>query len=361
MPQPTTNVAAHLVWDCDFPHPDWPRIRASRDPNFPHECGHELSVAEEREWLTLLRAHLGGAYALRDNDRSFLLSEQPETAAIATLAYIEHAIVTLTDALEGNVEAPVVRKHVVLIFTEEDDYYSYISHFFPDGHYGLQGGACVQAGEVHIAINGIKANLEEVLAHEFVHDLLAHLRLPLWIEEGIAEVLPKYLLDRPTHVLPDAMWATLVQHWHWYGLAEFWSGQSFQRPDDLAYYSYKLGEALVRCMNAEDPQKFNHFLRDARRADSGESSCETHFGVSLIHFAQQVLGPGPWFPPEPLLDEDASPPAAVGFAPLSPERQGQVRVDPTIKLVESQPPEFIRPRLNAPSHLARTLPRSDSG
>jgi hypothetical protein len=272
---------------------------------------HDLSVAEEREWLTLLRIHLGGSYALRENERAFLLSEQPDTAATATLGYIERTIATLTDALEGNAQKHVVGKHVVLIFTEEDDYYSYISRFFPDGHYGLQGGACVQTGEIHIAINGIKPNLEEVLAHEFVHDLLVHLRLPLWIEEGIAEVLPKYVLDQAAHVLPNNMWASLVQHWHWYGLSDFWSGESFQRPDDLAYYSYKLGEALVRSMNAEEPRKFNNFLRGARRVDSGESSCQAHFGLSLIHFVQQVLGPGPWFPPERTLDQDALPPASA--------------------------------------------------
>jgi hypothetical protein len=294
----STDIASHLVWDCDFPHPDWACIRRGAN-EIPAELRHPIWAAQERAWLELLRDHLGGAYALHESSRTFLLTEQPGDQATATLDFLERALDLLVDALEGAADTSAVGKHVVLLFTEDDDYYSYVSHYFPDGHFGLVQGVCIRAHEVHIAVNGIRPNLHETLTHELVHDLLSHRALPLWLEEGIAQLLTRYALDRPHFDFAPHLQIQHGQHWHWHGLEPFWTGAAFSRPDDLQHLSYQLAELLARQINATDPRAFNAFLLDASPADAGEGACRRHFHVSLLHFVSQILGPGPWFAPNP--------------------------------------------------------------
>ena len=300
MNAPLIDVVAHLAWDCDFPHPDWPRIRSADPPDLPADLRNAVETARERAWLEYLRDHLGGRYTLHESPFTFLLTEQSDADAARTLAFIDRSIATLTDALEGAADSAFSGKHVVLLFTEDDDYYSYISHFFPDGTFGLMGGVCIRGGgEVHIAVNGLRPDLNTTLAHELVHDLLSQRPLPQWVEEGVAQLLTRYVVDSPPFDFTPDLQALNGQLWHWHGLETLWSGEAFSRPDDLQHVSYHLAELLVRLMNATNAAAFNKFLLHATAQDAGESACREHFHVSLIHFVTQILGAGPWFPPTP--------------------------------------------------------------
>jgi len=253
----------------------------------------------ERQWLGILRGGLGGGYEVHEGPRAFLLTDLEEPDARELLAFVERTVGILDDALEGNADQGVHGRHVVIVISEEDDYYSYVSHHFPDGHYGLTAGVCIRGGEIHVVVNGTGAELRRTLAHELGHDLLSTKSAPLWLEEGVVQVLTRYALDEPPlELMQDAMVAH-GQCWHWHGLAGFWDGSAFFRPDDVTARAYELAELLARGMNRLDAGKFDRFLATADREDAGESACRAVYGVSLLHFVGLVLGAGPWFVPEP--------------------------------------------------------------
>lgn len=84
-------------------------------------------------WLVTLARHLGGGYSVRESPRLFLLSEDENAAALARLEHLERVLDVIIDALEGigppGGALPV--KLAVLYFTDDDDYYAYISHYYP--------------------------------------------------------------------------------------------------------------------------------------------------------------------------------------------------------------------------------------
>jgi len=143
-------------------------------------------------------------------------------------------------------------------------------------------------------VNGTGDRLRHTLAHELGHDLLSQQQLPLWIEEGVVQVLTRYVLDEAELKLDDNGWTAQRHWWGWLGLDSFWNGAAFYRPDDTCLRAYQLAELLVRAMNRADAQAFNWFIAAANPSDSGESACHRAFGVSLLHFLIQVLGDGAW-------------------------------------------------------------------
>jgi hypothetical protein len=264
----------------------------------------DVTILQEREWLEILCKHLGGRYEIRESAQAMLLSEQPDEAATETLKLIAGMLDTLIDALEGAARIDHVGKEIVLLFTEEDDYYSYLAHFYPSsGHWGLSNGVCIREHEVHTVINGQKSSFKDVLAHELAHSVVTDLRLPRWLDEGVAQSLTRYVLKQGAFCIAPQRMIDHGRYWHWYGLEGFWSGQSFDRPDDLAALSYELAQLLVAGMNAHNPEAFNSVLREVNYHDAGESAVRAHFGVSLVHFVAQILGPGAWFAPAPILSE----------------------------------------------------------
>jgi hypothetical protein len=47
---------------------------------------------------------------------------------------------------------PLYGKRAVLAFNEQDDYYSYLSHFYREGHHGLSAGVFLSDGYRHVAL-----------------------------------------------------------------------------------------------------------------------------------------------------------------------------------------------------------------
>ena len=280
-----------------FPRPRWDALWQWVDEHVAEADRHEAACALERAWFDRLARHLGGAYAVAESDNFLLLSEPGMVEACKFLEMAETTLRFVEDALEDARQTGAFGKVPVIVFTEDDDFYDYLSQFFGEGNYGRFAGVCVREGDVHIALRCPEDWTRRTFAHELGHACLAHLSLPEWLEEGVVEVVTRRVVDEdPLHL--NAV--TRVRHyafWSWHGLTAFWSGTSFGRPDELQHLSYELAEALVRLLNAQDPARFNEFLLAADRADAGEAACGEFFGRSLVAVVAKLLGEGPWIPP----------------------------------------------------------------
>ena len=82
-------------------------------------------------------------------------------------------------------------------------------------------------------MNDNLAVIEPVIAHEMTHAALAHLKLPKWLDEGIA-VNTEHRISTVTVHREHAM-ELIAKHrdfWNPEKMQEFWTGESFLRTDD---------------------------------------------------------------------------------------------------------------------------------
>jgi hypothetical protein len=144
------------------------------------------------------------------------------------------------------------------------------------------------------------------VAHEVSHAAFAHLDLPQWIDEGLAQIA-EHDVSGENVTFDYRRVRKQKEHWRQHGLNEFWSGEAFTRPDDSQEFSYQLAEILVRLI-LEDfrPRWFGWdqrpaaqllaFLREAKANDAGQSAAKEHLGMTLGQLAAKSLGPGEWEP-----------------------------------------------------------------
>ena len=265
-----------------YPRPRWDALWGWVNANVCEQEQHDAVCRIERMWLRRLASHLGGGYALAESPNFFLLSEPNAGAPDTFLGMAETSLGLVRDALEEGPGQDAPGKIPVLLFTEDDDYYDYISQFFPDGNYGRLSGVCIREGDVHIALRCPDEWARRTFVHELVHACLADRDLPVWLEEGVVEVVTRRVTDEPPAHLDSLGRDRHYAFWSWHGLTSFWAGTSFGRPDELQGLSYELAEALVRLINAENPSAFDEYLRVATHADSGESAARACLGRSLV-------------------------------------------------------------------------------
>ncbi len=314
-----------------YPHPDWGTIYGWVDANVDSAARQEVVCELERRWLARLAAHLGGGYRVAESAQFLLLHDPAATDADAFLRMAEETLALVEDSLEEAADGPETHGKVpVIVFPEDDDFYDYISHFFPHGHYGLLGGVCIREGDVHLALRCSEEWVRRTFSHELTHACLAHLELPSWLEEGVAEVIARRVVDEEPIHFDSLARERHYAFWSWHGLTSLWTGSAFGRPDDLGHLAYELSEALVRWINAEDQRRFNQFLLAAKCDDGGEAAARQCLGRSLVAYVAPLLGEGPWLPPAGLPPGALPPTASWVSHPCPIARRGNARGQATV-------------------------------
>lgn len=240
-------------------------------------------LAFERGWLLHLRDYLGAGYRLYESENTLILSSQDQRAVNLTLDYMEKTLKRVLRTLDGIAEGAPLGKELLVVFEDEDSYYRYVAHFYPDeGEFAFSSGMCIHSVCMHyVMAQGQLQILEPIIAHEMTHGCLAHLPLPLWLNEGIA-VNTEHRLTRvpPSEFTPMEMRQKHLVFWNEQTLAEFWSGESFQRSDDGNLLSYDLARLLVDVL-ARDWDSFAAFVRAADARDAGFSAANEYLGLDL--------------------------------------------------------------------------------
>src|SRR5262245_45169175 len=141
-----------------------------------------------RAWLDALRLALGKEYSIRESDRFLLLSPAEEARSKAMLEYVERTRKRILRVLSGMAKESEIGKVCLLVFSDRDRYYQYVSNYYPpSGEFSLSGGMFLQHGYGHFVFVADDMHvMEPTIAHELTHCLVQHLPIPAWLNEGIA-------------------------------------------------------------------------------------------------------------------------------------------------------------------------------
>ncbi|MGL4462718.1 MAG: hypothetical protein ACRC1K_11245 [Planctomycetia bacterium] len=296
-----------MNWQEGLPHPDWSRVEAGLalpcEDGDSSEARRAAWTAACRQWLDALGSALEDGHTSYESTHYLLLAAADDDAGPRLLRFAEQCRAKLSSALDGVADFEVLGKQVVLDFRTRDDYYRYISRFYPEGSHGASGGVHLREGYPHVALYGKDLWMtENTLAHESTHAALHHLDMPQWLEEGLAQMFEHDMTGRQLLIVDRETAAKHKRYWSKHGLDAFWSGEGFSRPGKIQDLSYQLAEIMVRLLVEEsrpqwfgwvrEPQRrFVAFLRSAKADDAGEGACREHLGCGVSDLAAKFLGP----------------------------------------------------------------------
>jgi hypothetical protein len=291
----------HVV--AGVPLADWRAIEAWLAAMPDARARAAARVDAHRAWLEHLRDALGDGAWLHETDDAFVLSSLEPAVAAATARYVATTRRRIAGVLGALPKFPAGEKSIVLVLDDEEVYYHYVSIYYPrEGEFAFSGGMFVDAGCPHFVVRRADlSTIEPVIAHELTHSALAHLRLPLWLDEGLAvNTEHKIAGDRHGRHPAREMHARHLKFWGEAEIGQFWSGESFRRADDGNALSYDLARIMVAQMSRSWPA-FERFVQHAARADAGNAAALAYLDVDLGAYACLLLEQEPqrsWSPPQ---------------------------------------------------------------
>lgn len=292
---PDFILADHLQWPHGLPLLDWQALDrwARGDEAMPAPEAQRVAALEQgrRAWLLHLGAALGPQMGLLESRDSWLLSSLNERQQRGFAEYVGTARARIARLLGELARFPAGQRSLVLVLDSEEDYYRYVSLYYPEGEFATSGGMFIDAGCPHFVVAQAYLNvLEPVIAHELTHSALAHLRLPRWLDEGIAVNSERRVAGAqpPLHT-PHELHAMHRAHWSAVRVQGLWSGESFFRSDDDTLLSYELARIMVEQLSRQW-EGFAAFVHAAAHApDAGAAAARSVLGVELGALAAALV------------------------------------------------------------------------
>lgn len=168
----------------------------------------------------------------------------------------------------------------------------------------MSSGIFIRTGYAHIALPYSAAwTTEHVLPHEMTHNLLCHLPIPLWLNEGLAVTIENRV-SRHGLRLDAELVDRHRSFWAEENIQEFWSGASFHVPGDSIELSYSLAEIFVNLLS-EKGSGFMSFIANANWRDGGQDAALNTLNLDLGELAAGFLGSGAWRPQRKAIAERA--------------------------------------------------------
>lgn len=296
-----SEIAPHFPDREGFCHPDWNAIGNFIETSFPKSDWQQVWVQVVQLWLEKIRDQLAGSYKLYETPNFFILSAGEQDAIDATHKLCETSLKIILKSLPGVAMAEGYGKRVVILFSTQDEYYSYISGFYPEGEHPMSGGICLSnEGYVHFAMPAFdNYSYGAVLVHELAHSCVAHLPLPLWLNEAIAMRMEEIAGYRQHPELDKESYQKHLRHWTAETIQLFWNGQSWSSPGDGFDLSYDLARILWKKIEIDQVashQSILKFLSSADHKDAGRSACQATFNLTLEDLIEDFLGKGSWKP-----------------------------------------------------------------
>jgi len=291
-----SQVEGAFSFEEGYSRPDWKII--ARAIQQRADGSDELDAAwneAARQWVMRLQSDLGGDYQVKDSTQFILLTALEAKLSGEILAFAENTLDQIRDRLKDAAWNTGHGKHVILLFQEEDDYYQYVSYFYQEGNHPTSGGCLIRKGYVHIAAPYEPFEIRQTLAHELTHNCVVHLKLPVWLNEGLAMLFQRSLATVRRPLLDYELKERHLAFWNPENIQEFWSGISFQKPGDSNELSYSLAE-IVLTLLLEKRGDWGAFLNQAQWGDAGQTAAIDCLGADLGDVMSTFLGEGDWRP-----------------------------------------------------------------
>lgn len=311
------DLSYSFDWIDGLPRPQWDVIEAW--VNSQIAAGDRKKAWSEiaSQWLLRLAEALAPEYELDSSENCLLLSTLEDGAPELLLRLMESSRRALLSILAGVADFRSPGKIVAIVLPNSKAYYTYVSPFYGDGEYGGTAGLHVRQGYPHVVACGRQLSIvQNTIAHEMTHAALAHLSLPLWLEEGLTQMFEQDMTGRQPLLLDGKMAERHRRYWVKNGLNAFWYGMGFSQPGNVQELCYQLSEVLLRLLAGEhrprwfgldrSPQRrLLAFLGQADAGDCGQAAAEEYLCMDLSSLAARFLGPGDW-QPQPEMYGDAT-------------------------------------------------------
>lgn len=280
----------------NFPRPIWDDIYTHADTNKVADQ-HELWCEIARIWMRKVISKLSGNYDIHESDHFILVTSESDRYVSLLQNFLERTLKKILSTLSGIASDDDFGKYVVIIFNDIDDYYSYLSYYYPeDGVFGLSSGVYLNKGYGHFAFPHQDVTYaESIAAHEMTHALLAHLPIPAWLNEGMAVIIEDMITGSSPLKMDNELFERHKSFWGEKEIQEFWSGDAFHRPDEGQELSYNLAQFAVNSLS-QDYESFMQFSNKASFKDGGETAAIEVYGGSLGNLINQFFGDGDWSP-----------------------------------------------------------------
>lgn len=281
----------------NFPRPDWEAIYADVENNHKTADQHELWCDIARSWVNQLICSLPSNYAIHESDNFLLVTSESDKYVSVFQGFLERTRKRIVNTLHGIASDEGFGKYVVLIFDDMDAYYAYLSYFYQhDGVYGLSSGVYLNKGYGHFAFPHQEISYaESITAHEMTHALVSHLPIPTWLNEGMAVGIENLITGSAPLRMDNEMYARHRSFWGEEEIQQFWSGDSFYRPDEGQELSYHLAQFVVNTLS-QDYEAFIAFANKAHFSDGGEAAANEVFEGGLGRLIAQYFGQDDWTP-----------------------------------------------------------------
>ena len=119
--------------------PDWEAIASNISDELSDD---EINATWDQicqQWLKRVASEYGSDYRIESTANFLILSNESTRYVDVFSAFLERTLKRILKALNGVANDEGNGKHVAMIFKDADDYYHYISRFYPeDGEFGLR-------------------------------------------------------------------------------------------------------------------------------------------------------------------------------------------------------------------------------
>ncbi|MEM1176472.1 MAG: hypothetical protein AAGI27_16890 [Pseudomonadota bacterium] len=301
------NESAELVPIIDgFPRPRWDSI-SERVFSEPEDTWAAAWGDWSNRWVNSVLDQLPESYRLVETDNFLVVSSENDRYVELLSNFLERSLLRILSSLQGIASDEGYGKHVLLMFSNQELYYQYISHFYPDdGEFILSSGVFLDPGYGHFVFPFLEmSEAEATSAHELTHACLSHLPIPLWLNEGFAVTMEDEICGSAPLHMDNERFSEHASFWDDETIQEFWLGTSFNRTDQGSVLSYELARYCVRALS-HDYDAFVAFANSASYLDSGEAAAVEVFGGSLGGLVHQFFGDGNWSPRPELWTTDGN-------------------------------------------------------
>lgn len=214
----------------------------------------------------------------------------PLLAATAERSY--SVLRSALKVIRGDVPIPPI---ALVAIEPQDAYIDFTSSYFSeDGAFATSGGLYLNEDNDAFALIAIDAtirqNCQNTVAHELTHHALHEARLPLWVEEGITQMMEERITHVSNFTLNNDILSRQRECWSRQDIDQFLDGSAFLSPeDDTQELAYHLAQWIVRRELERRPAEFFRFARACREYDWADQ-CQEVLGETPRELVLNLIG-----------------------------------------------------------------------
>ncbi len=260
---------------------------------------HEKAVAKQKEYLEEIKAAFPQT-VYYESEHFFYLTDAPKPIALECLKYLEAMFARLCQIFEFPPGSAVWNgKCIVCAFVFQQQFLQFEQKFFSESAQEFSGasGLAHMSSDGNVLISLFYGDISKmearwkfigILVHEtthgFMHRYRARQRIPIWLEEGIADSMPVVIVpaDRQTFLKQRSG----LERMRMTGSV----GGLMTAQGHIEVWQYGIASGLVMFLIKQDSHKFKKFLDDIKDGKDWEAALREHYGCSaeelLFHFGR---------------------------------------------------------------------------